>query len=61
MSSLPNHMRFALPKNVAKSSCAITLAGAMLLPLSPAFAAPAATPVAAQAVEQGEAQGAQRL
>ena len=60
MSSLPNHMRFALPKNVAKSSCAITLAGAMLLPLSPAFAAPA-TPVAAPAVEQGEAQGAQRL
>ena len=60
MSSLPNHMRFALPKNVAKSSCAITLAGAMLLPLSPAFAAPA-TPVATQAVEQGEAQGAQRL
>ena len=60
MSSLPNHMRFALPKNMAKSGCAITLAGAMLLPLSPAFAAPA-TPVATQAVEQGEAQGAQRL
>lgn len=61
MSSLPNHMRFALPKNMAKSSCAITLAGAMLLPLSPAFAAPAATPVATQAVAQGEVQGAQRL
>ena len=61
MSSLPNHMCFALPKNMAKSGCALTLAGAMLLPLSPAFAAPAATPVAAQAVEQGEAQGAQRL
>ena len=57
MSSLPDHMRFALPKNMAKSGCALTLAGAMLLPLSPAFAAPVATPVAAQ----GEAQGAQRL
>ena len=45
MSSLPNHMRFALPKNMAKSGCALTLSGAMLLPLSPAFAAPAATPV----------------
>ena len=62
MSSLPSHPRFMFPKNMVKGGCALTLAGAVLLPLSPAMAAPAAnTPVATGAVQQGEAQNTQRL
>ena len=40
MSSLQSHPRFVFSKNMVKGGCALTLAGAMLLPLSPAMADP---------------------
>lgn len=62
MSSLQRHPRFVFSKNMVKGGCALTLAGAMLLPLSPAMAAPTAnTPAVAGAVQQGEAQNTQHL
>ena len=54
MSSLQRHPRFVFSKNMVKGGCALTLAGAMLLPLSPAMAAPTAnTPAVAGAVQPG--------
>ncbi len=52
MSSLPNTSPFVLSKNVTKGGCALTLVGTMLLPLSPALAAPQVAAPAPRATQQ---------